>query len=208
MDYGNYKLNQKYEYTEPDPSKNKLGGLMTTDYNKLRKDLQTPGDLQINKTYDTADYNIRDVMGGGGMYGSSIHSNAISNNARQRADSLAANAAGAGATTEQLRSQNNQWLGNATLDSARMANAWNLSQDQMNKGLMNNMIMGDLGNQWTLGQMDKQGEWGLKQADKTGQWGMNQVNAQNDANESSAMWSGLGTLAGGLLGSDGFWNLF
>ena len=188
-DYGNYKLNSNYSYTAPDPAKSKITGLMDTNYNKLRKDLQTPGDIQINNTYDKADYTIRDTMGGGGLYGSSIHADAITNNANQRANALSSNAAYAGSTAEQLRNQNNQWLGSALLNESQMMNTWNLAQDRMDKGLMQGVLMGELGNDWALEQIDRQGKWGLDNA-----------NVAADAQEDSSLWGGLGSIAGGLLG--------
>lgn len=189
MDIGNFKLTQKdYQFSPADPQNSNLKGLMTTNYDQLKKDLQTPGDLQIKSAYDKADYTIRDTMGGGGLYGSSIHSGAISDSAQRRADSLAANAANAGATVAQLRSNENQWLGNAALDESRMRNTWNITQDQLNKALIHDILMSDLGNKNTLQQIDKQG-----------QWGMNQTNAQADSNERNAIWGGAGALASGLL---------
>ena len=188
-DLGNYELNKGgYSYTAPDPQNSKLKGLMTTDYDQLKKDLIKPGELQINKSYDQADYKIRDNMGGKGLYGSSIYGDTLSSMARNRADSHAMNTANAGATVEQLRSQNNQWLGNAALDESRLENTWYSQQDQLNKALVRDIIMGSLGNKWSLGQLDKQGEWKLKNVD-----------TQADADEKSALWSGLGSLAGGLL---------
>lgn len=180
-DYGNWKLNS--EYTPADPSTSKMGGLMNTDYKQLKKDLQTPGDLQIKDTFDQADYTIRDNMGGQGMYGSSIYANAITNNANKRANALSSNAAYAGATTEQLRNQHNQWLGGMALDEAKMANTWNLSQNQMDKGLIHDVLMASLGNDYALRQIDAQGNWGLKN-----------TNAQGDINENAALWTGVGGL--------------
>ncbi len=191
MDLGNYEMkNRDFSYTAPDPQNSPMRGLMNTDYSQLKTDLQTPGDLKINNAYDKADYTIRDTMGGGGLYGSSIHSDAITNSARNRADSLASNSAQAGAAAAGLQAQENQWLGNTSLDEARLKNTWDMSQDQMDKSLIHDILMGTLGNDWNLGAIDKQG-----------QWGMNMQDSANDANESASMWEGLGGLAGGLLGS-------
>lgn len=189
MDLGNYELNKtNYQYTAPDPSNSAFKGLLDTDYDQLKKDLQTPGDLQINKTYDKADYRNRDIMGGGGLYGSSIYAGAINENARNRADSLASNAANVGATVAQLKSQDNQWLGGMAMDEARLKNTWNAQMDTLEKGLIHDIIIGSLGNEWALEQIDKQGGWDIQN-----------TNTRADAAEDASLWSGLGTLAGGFL---------
>ena len=189
MDLGNYELSKNTGYTPPDPSNSAFKGLMTTDYDQLKKDLQTPGDLQINKAYDKADYTIRDTMGGGGLYGSSIHSDAIGQNASNRADSLAMNSANVGSQVEQMKNQNNQWLGNMSLNESNYLNNWNQNQNNLNQALVHDILLATLGNDFSLQQLDKQGEWGLKG-----------VNTQADADEDAAMWGGLGNIAGKVAG--------
>jgi hypothetical protein len=189
MDLGNYNLGaSSYSYKQADPANSKLKGLMTTDYDQFRKDLQTPGDININEAFDRADYTIRDQTGGQGLYGSSISSDAITNNTAKRANALTSNAAQAGATTAQLKSNENQWVGNASLDEARMENTWNLTQDQTNKALIHDILLGTLGNDWTKEQLKLQGQLGL-----------NVQSAANSASDRSALWGGLGSIAGGLL---------
>jgi len=181
MDLGNFELDKtKYEYSPADPQNSNLKGLMTTDYGKLQTDLTTPGDYQINKAFNTADNKNRDIMGGGGMYGSSIYSDNILDSADRRGNALASNAAQAGATVAQLKSNENQWLGNASLDEARMKNTWGLGQDTLNKTLAKDMILAELSNKYSLGQIDAQGEWGLKNINSQGDWNLKNINTQGD----------------------------
>ena len=188
-----YELSRTpYEYSPVDVDGSQFKGLLNTDYDQLRKDLQTPGDIAINKTYDNAGYQIRDVMGGGGMYGSSIHSDAISDNAYNRANALSSNASQAGAYVEQMRNADNQWLGNMALQESNMLNNWNLSQDQLNQGFLHDIGMADVNNDYALQQIDRQGDWNFR----TQQMGY-------DAQEDASMMSGIGSIAGTLLGGPG-----
>jgi len=185
MDLGNYELGKEYQYKPVDPQNSKLKGLMTTDYTKLQKDLQTPGDMQINQAFDKADYRNRDIMGGNGMYGSSIYGDTINQSALNRGNALAANAANAGATVAGLKSSENQWLGNAAIEENKGENIWNINQDTLNKGLIHDIIMADLASKYNLDAIAAGGANNL-----------NYANLINQGNESAAKSSGWGTLAG------------
>ncbi len=188
MDLGNYELGKsKYEYTPVNPQNSNLKGLMTTDYGQLKKDLQTPGDFQINQAFDKADTKTRDIMGGNGMYGSSIYGDTINQSTLNRSNALASNAANAGATVERLKSSDNQWFGNAALDENRLENTWNMGQDQMNKTLIHDLILSKLGNENVLSQIDKQGKYGMNMA---------QYNANsNEAAAKNNAWGQIGGVA-------------
>lgn len=148
----------EFQYTPFDPNTSKLKGLMTTDYGQLQKDLQAPGDLQINKSFDKSGYNIRDVMGGGGLYGSSIQADAMNDNTLNRSNALASNAANAGATVAGLKSQENQWLGNKSLNENQFLNTLNMGESQFARKLLHDIEMANLGYGFQSQYMNQMGE--------------------------------------------------
>jgi len=190
MDLGNYKLGDtNYQYSSVDPQGSNLSGLMITDYGQLKTDLQTPGDLQINKAFDTADNKNRDIMGGQGLYGSSIYGDTINNSAFDRGNALASNASNAGQAVETLRSENNRWLGSAALDESRLKNTWNMGQNTLDKTLIHDLLLADYGRGTNL-------ELAKYYADNN----LNLANINNDAAESAASSNAWGTLGGYALG--------
>lgn len=188
MDLGNYELGKSaYEYKPVDPQNSKLKGLMNTDYTQLQKDLQTPGDLQINQAFDKADYTNRDIMGGNGMYGSSIYGDTINQSALNRGNALASNAANAGATVAGVKSAENQWLGNASLQENQAENSWNMNNNALDKSLIHDILMASLGNKYSLEQIGASGANNLDYASL--------VNNSNERAAKSGAWGSLGGAA-------------
>jgi len=173
---------EDFNYTPFNPNESKLNGLMNTNYEELQKNLQAPGDLQINKTFDKSGFNIRDVMGGGGLYGSSIQGDAINDNALNRSNALASNAANAGATVAGLKSQENQWLGNAALNENQFLNTMNLNESQFGRNLLHQLKLAEMG-------------YGSA---------MNLLNTRQGFESKNAQSQGLGSLLG--IGAQGLMN--
>jgi hypothetical protein len=88
-----------YAYKTYDAAAPAYQGLMGGDYEALQKALTTPGELSAKTAYDQGLRDLTSVMGGNGLYGSSIMSTQANEKLNKvYQDTLATNAANAAAT--------------------------------------------------------------------------------------------------------------
>lgn len=104
-----------------------------SDWTAYKSGLVTSGENKINSTYQTAENAMRDTLGGGGLYGSSIFADSQTNMATEKANALSTNEANAAtqmfnAQLQDAAQQNEftKWLGSIIASENQNSNAFGL----------------------------------------------------------------------------------
>lgn len=145
-DPGNYQMFQGYsnwnpntsqyqgQYNDNGYSKNLANQWYTgnqQDWGDYQKNLQTPGEITAQNTYNTQMQNLNNSMGGKGMYGSSTMAKQANEGAyKTYSDTMATNAANAATNTAQMKEKANEYAaGLASNIYGQRTNEWdNLAQ--------------------------------------------------------------------------------
>ncbi len=145
LDYFSYTPNAPMsQVAAPDYSVGMMGG----DYDRYEAALRQPGETAAGNAYNTGLRNLTNVMGGRGLYGSSIMGNQMNEGLnREYMNALAGNASTAAATRYQMQNQENQFRNTWNLQSMAQQEAQNF--DLWKAGLANSEAM----NQYNTGKL-------------------------------------------------------
>lgn len=106
-----------------------IGGperLQGGDYQSLEQALRVPGEIAAQEAYQKGMVNLKDTMGGRGIYGSSIMGNQMNELNKQYMNTLAQNAAGATQQRFQMQQKDQEQINKYELNKAGM----NIGQQQ------------------------------------------------------------------------------
>lgn len=229
--YYNYSPNQPMaQINAPD-----YKGLMGQDYDKLQQALTQPGAAAATTAYQQGYTNLNNVMGGNGLYGSSIMANQANNNLdRTYQQALANNAANAVAQRYTMQQQDlsdynkfnsqNYATGIDQNKALYQANANDADRyNQYQAGLLNwnntnanaryqydlaKATYGNAGNEAKINQWLSLAGYGSPLATAAQQYkaAQNSASQMSDAANTSAWLGAAGSLAGGLLNSNINWS--
>jgi hypothetical protein len=121
-------------------------GLMEGDYNRLEESLRTPGEIAAQRAFQEGGNYLKDVMGGKGMYGSSVMGNQANTGLNQRyMDTMASNAAQAASQRYGFEQNDNQFGANYGLQRSDLLRQNAL--DQYNSDMTGRNLLNDYNNQ-------------------------------------------------------------
>jgi hypothetical protein len=110
-------------------------GLMGGDYNRLEENLRQPGERAATGAYNQGYNNLRQTMGGQGLYGSSIMANQATQGLdKVFQDSMANNAAGAAAQRYGLEQAGLIDMNKYNLSREQQLNQYGMNQAELNMG--------------------------------------------------------------------------
>jgi hypothetical protein len=135
--------------------------LMGGDYDALQQALMLPGQQELQRGFEQSQTQLQNVMGGRGMYGSSMMGNQMVESGRQFSEGLAANAAQAAAQRYGMQQQDLQALNQYNLQSTGM----DIGQEQFGSKQLQDLFTGNV--QRGLTQQLEAGKFGLA-ADQMG----------------------------------------
>jgi hypothetical protein len=146
-------LRAAYNKLQAGPASQLMGG----DYDALQQALMLPGQQAIQQGYDESQVNLKNVMGGRGMYGSSMMGNQMVDAGQKYQQALAANAAQAAAQRYGMQQQDLQNLNEFNLAQRGMG----IGQEQFASKQLQDLFTGNT--QRALTQNLEAGKFGLAQ---------------------------------------------
>jgi hypothetical protein len=146
-------LRAAYDKMQAGPAQQLMGG----DYDVLQQALMLPGQQELQRGYDQSQTNLKNVMGGKGLYGSSMMGNQMVESGRQFSEGLASNAAQAAAQRYGMQQQDLQNLNQYNLQSTGM----NIGQEQFGTKQLQDLFTGNT--QRGLTQQLESAKFGLAQ---------------------------------------------
>jgi hypothetical protein len=150
-------LRAAYDKMQAGPAQSLMGG----DYDALQQALMLPGQQELQRGFEQSQTQLKNVMGGKGMYGSSVMGNQMVESGRQFQEGLAANAAQAAATRYGMQQQDLQGLNQFELAQRGMS----IGQEQFGSKQLQDLFTGNT--QRAMTQNLEAGKFGLAQ-DKLG----------------------------------------
>ncbi len=157
-------------------------GLMGGDYNRLETSLRQPGEIAANNAYQTGQRYLGDVMGGRGMYGSSVMGRQANEGLnREYQNTMTANAANAASQRYGLQQQGLQFGASHGLQRADLARQQYL--DQWKAGLTDSTRQQEYGRNelgWNQAQDEAQRNFGNSQLQGEYQHGLARNAWQNN----------------------------
>jgi hypothetical protein len=146
-------LRAAYEKLQGGPGQQLMGG----DYDALQQALMLPGQQAIQQGYDQSQVNLKNVMGGKGMYGSSVMGNQMVDAGQKYQQALASNAAQSAATRYGMQQEDNAMMNQFGLAQQQMG----IGQEQFESKQLQDLFTGNT--QRGLAQQLEAGKFGLAQ---------------------------------------------
>jgi hypothetical protein len=121
-------------------------GLMEGDFNRLEESLRQPGEIAAQNAFQQGGDYLKNVMGGSGLYGSSVMGNQANNGLNQKyMDTMASNAAQAAAQRYGLQQNDLQFGANYGLQRGDLSRQNAL--DQYKAAMTSRNLLNDYNNQ-------------------------------------------------------------